>query len=138
MIRIAKTIVDSGKLENYGTPPARAFLEKWSKEKYKRAPCGNDPSSQPLLPGGPGTSLPDGRSRRMLVFIDRVLPLLTRTGCNAGACHGAAAGRGALHLSLFGSDPATTIIRWCINLKVAEFTVSSRQEPAAAQAERVN
>ncbi len=33
LIRIAKTIVDSGKLENYGTPPARAFLEKWSKEK---------------------------------------------------------------------------------------------------------
>ncbi len=39
-------------------------------------------------------------------FHRQVLPLLTRTGCNAGACHGAAAGRGALHLSLFGSDPS--------------------------------
>lgn len=31
--RIAKTIVDNGKVSNYGTPPAQEFLEKWSKEK---------------------------------------------------------------------------------------------------------
>ncbi|MFN4906032.1 MAG: hypothetical protein ACK5LQ_12435, partial [Planctomycetota bacterium] len=34
-----------------------------------------------------------------------VLPLLTKHGCNSGACHGAAAGRGQLFLSLWGSDP---------------------------------
>lgn len=34
-----------------------------------------------------------------------ILPLLTRQGCNSGACHGAAAGRGGLRLSLFASDP---------------------------------
>ncbi len=38
-------------------------------------------------------------------FDSQVLPVLTHAGCNAGACHGAAAGRGGLHLSLFGSDP---------------------------------
>jgi len=38
-------------------------------------------------------------------FQRHIAPLLTRAGCNAGACHGAAAGRGGLHLSLFGSDP---------------------------------
>jgi len=38
-------------------------------------------------------------------FDSQVLPLLTHAGCNAGACHGAAAGRGGFHLSLFGSDP---------------------------------
>ncbi len=32
LIRIAKTIADSGKLSNYGTQPAQAFLEKWSKQ----------------------------------------------------------------------------------------------------------
>ena len=35
-----------------------------------------------------------------------MLPVLTRAGCNAGACHGAAAGRGGFKLSLFGGDPA--------------------------------
>src|SRR5687768_14535925 len=39
-------------------------------------------------------------------FDTEVVPVLTRAGCNAGACHGAAAGRGGLRLSLWGSDPA--------------------------------
>jgi hypothetical protein len=39
-------------------------------------------------------------------FDTDVLPVLTRAGCNAGACHGAAAGRGGFRLSLFGGDPA--------------------------------
>jgi len=38
-------------------------------------------------------------------FDTEILPILTKVGCNAGACHGAAAGRGGMHLSLFGSDP---------------------------------
>ncbi|MEW4486785.1 DUF1553 domain-containing protein [Thalassoglobus sp. JC818] len=38
-------------------------------------------------------------------FDTEIVPVLTRFGCNSGACHGAAAGRGELHLSLFGSDP---------------------------------
>ncbi len=39
-------------------------------------------------------------------FDTQVVPLLTKAGCNAAACHGAAAGRGGLKLSLFGGDPA--------------------------------
>ena len=39
-------------------------------------------------------------------FDTDVLSVLTRAGCNAGACHGAAAGRGGFKLSLFGGDPA--------------------------------
>jgi len=38
-------------------------------------------------------------------FDSEIVPILTHAGCNAGACHGAAAGRGGFHLSLFGSDP---------------------------------
>ncbi|MFN7733259.1 MAG: hypothetical protein ACK5OB_15290, partial [Pirellula sp.] len=38
-------------------------------------------------------------------FEEEILPILTRRGCNSGSCHGAAAGRGFLHLSLFGSNP---------------------------------
>ena len=39
-------------------------------------------------------------------FAKGVLPILTQAGCNTGACHGAAAGRGYLALSLFGSRPS--------------------------------
>jgi hypothetical protein len=38
-------------------------------------------------------------------FQTDVLPILTRSGCNAGACHGAASGQGGFRLSLFGYDP---------------------------------
>ncbi|WP_145275635.1 hypothetical protein [Tautonia plasticadhaerens] len=33
------------------------------------------------------------------------MPVFTLFGCNAGSCHGAAAGRGGFKLSLYGGDP---------------------------------
>ncbi len=39
-------------------------------------------------------------------FDTEIVPVLTKAGCNAGACHGAAAGRGGFRLSLLGGDPA--------------------------------
>ncbi|MEO1530334.1 MAG: DUF1549 domain-containing protein [Planctomycetota bacterium] len=47
-------------------------------------------------------------------FANDVIPLLTKNGCNAGACHGAAIGRGGFKLSLYGGDPQadhTSIVR---------------------------
>ena len=38
-------------------------------------------------------------------FATEIIPVLTRAGCNSGACHGATAGRGGFHLSLLGADP---------------------------------
>ncbi|WP_406700469.1 DUF1549 and DUF1553 domain-containing protein [Singulisphaera sp. Ch08] len=38
-------------------------------------------------------------------FATRVIPVLTKAGCNAGSCHGAALGRGGFRLSLLGYDP---------------------------------
>ncbi len=38
-------------------------------------------------------------------FRHAVEPVLTRTGCNSGACHGALAGKGGFKLSLRGYDP---------------------------------
>src|SRR5437588_369906 len=38
-------------------------------------------------------------------FISDVVPVLTRAGCNTGACHGAGSGKGGFKLSLFGYDP---------------------------------
>ena len=34
-----------------------------------------------------------------------VLPILAKSGCNSGGCHGALAGKGGFRLSLFGYDP---------------------------------
>jgi hypothetical protein len=42
----------------------------------------------------------------LVSFTREIVPLLTRAGCNQGACHGAALGRGGFRLSLRGFDPA--------------------------------
>jgi hypothetical protein len=61
----------------------------------------------------------DGRTAKVLVKVEKsnesfepsfrnhVIPLLTRIGCNSGACHGALAGKGGFKLSLRGYDPTT-------------------------------
>jgi len=41
---------------------------------------------------------------RPIDFDTEVMPVLTRQGCNAGSCHGAAIGRGGFKLSLLGSN----------------------------------
>ncbi len=38
-------------------------------------------------------------------FTKDVMPVLTRSGCNTGSCHGAASGKDGFRLSLFGFDP---------------------------------
>jgi len=38
-------------------------------------------------------------------FQSDIIPVLTKMGCNAGSCHGSAAGRGGFKLSLYGSQP---------------------------------
>ena len=39
-------------------------------------------------------------------FEKDVMPVLTRSGCNTGSCHGAARGKDGFRVSLFGFDPA--------------------------------
>src|SRR5207249_9373124 len=57
-----------------------------------------------------------GTARRVVPrFLTDVLPVLTKSGCNQGACHGAAAGKGGFKLSLLGYDPDSdylAITRW--------------------------
>src|SRR5262249_20758592 len=38
-------------------------------------------------------------------FLSDVMPVLTKAGCNLGACHGAGSGKGGFKLSLLGYDP---------------------------------
>ncbi len=77
--------------------------------------CCAQPS--PGLPGGSSndeTTAPRSVSSNIQLqkrhdnihFDTDIIPILTRAGCNSGACHGAAAGRAGFKLSLFGSDPS--------------------------------
>ena len=43
-------------------------------------------------------------------FENDLIPIFTKFGCNAGACHGSAAGRGEFKLSLFGGNPKSDYI----------------------------
>ena len=52
-----------------------------------------------------GTSL-----RPPVSFANEVIPTLTRTGCNAGSCHGAAAGKNGFRLTLFGYDKSKDFV----------------------------
>ena len=48
----------------------------------------------------------DAVSERPISFTHDVMPVMMRSGCNTGACHGAARGKDGFHLSLFSSFPA--------------------------------
>ncbi len=47
----------------------------------------------------------DSQRPRPVTLERDVLPVLTRAGCNAGACHGKQRGQGGFQLSLLGFDP---------------------------------
>lgn len=48
----------------------------------------------------------DAKAQPPVSFRNDVIPVLTRAGCNGGACHGAAVGKNGFGLTLFGYDPA--------------------------------
>ena len=54
------------------------------------------------LIGSPGVR---AEERSSVTFERDVEPILTRAGCNAGACHGKARGQNGFALSLLGFDP---------------------------------
>jgi hypothetical protein len=54
---------------------------------------------------GAPVRLPGGAELREVDFERHVAPLLGRSGCSAGACHGSFQGKGGLRLSLFGHSP---------------------------------
>jgi hypothetical protein len=72
--------------------------------------------------GSVGTAKPDEVS-----FRNHVIPTLTRAGCNAGACHGALAGKGGMKLSLRGFDPDTD---WFVLTRQARARRTDLTKPA--------
>ncbi len=64
-------------------------------------------------------------------FRNHVIPTLTRSGCNAGACHGALAGKGGFKLSLRGYDPETD---WFVTTRQALGRRVDLSKPASSLA----
>lgn len=54
---------------------------------------------------GAEVQVKDSGVRFVWSFRNHVLPVMTKTGCNSGACHGAAAGKNGFKLTLRGYDP---------------------------------
>lgn len=69
-------------------------------------------SAQPVLAqpaNAPATiplERPETRASSPIDFTRDVIPVLTKSSCNSGACHGSFQGRGGLRLSLLGFDPS--------------------------------
>lgn len=70
------------------------------------APRANTPDASPRpVPSHASTRAP-AASIAPISFRNQVIPVLTKAGCNSGACHGAAAGKNGFGLTLRGYDPA--------------------------------
>lgn len=74
------------------------------------AAAGDGTATLTVQAGGKSATVPvsvrNARAERPVSFVREVVPVLTKTGCNQGACHGAQHGRGGFKLSLLGFDPA--------------------------------
>jgi hypothetical protein len=72
-------------------------------------PLANGRTTVLIRAGGQAASVPvqvrNATAETPVDFSREVVPLLTKAGCNQGACHGAQMGRGGFRLSLLGYDP---------------------------------
>ena len=86
--------------DRYGTPYARKVGQEFLDQIEDAMSFGNARILPLLL-----VSVSTVAAAEHISFPTRILPMLTKAGCNAGACHGAAVGAGGLKLSLLGYDP---------------------------------
>jgi hypothetical protein len=72
-----------------------------------RCALGVGPFIVSLLVGVPSLSAQEAArdAERPLNFENRILPILSKLGCNSGGCHGKAEGQNGFKLSVFGFDP---------------------------------
>ncbi|MHC4399228.1 MAG: DUF1549 domain-containing protein, partial [Planctomycetota bacterium] len=71
--------------------------------------------------------LPEGPGGDSAYFVQDVMPLLSKLGCNASKCHGAGRGKGGFRLSMFGAEPQLdyqALAKWAEGRRI------NRVEPA--------
>ena len=64
-----------------------------------------DPVTQQKFSASAKTVVKGFAVERELHFVNDIEPILTKTGCNAGGCHGKASGQNGFRLSLFAFEP---------------------------------
>ncbi len=72
-------------------------------------PVGDGKTTLNISAGGATKTIPitvaKTKAETPVSFTGEIEPILSKAGCNSGACHGAQLGRGGFKLSLFGFDP---------------------------------
>ena len=72
-------------------------------------PVGDGETTLTVQAGGKSATVPvkvqRAKADLLVDFSREIVPLLTKAGCNQGACHGSQHGRGGFKLSLLGFDP---------------------------------
>ena len=69
------------------------------------------------------------KAPRQVSFRNEIVPVLTKLGCNQGACHGSQHGKGGFKLSLLGFEPESD---YTSIVKSAEQRRSRRLPPRRA------
>ena len=64
-----------------------------------------DPVSSQKISASAKATVQNFAVERELHFVNDIEPILTKTGCNAGGCHGKASGQNGFKLSLFAFEP---------------------------------
>ena len=64
-----------------------------------------DPVTKQKVSGTAQTKVQGFAVERELHFVNDIEPILTKTGCNTGGCHGKASGQNGFRLSLFAFEP---------------------------------
>ncbi len=64
-----------------------------------------DPVSKKKIGASAKATVKNFAVERELHFVNDIEPILTKSGCNAGGCHGKASGQNGFRLSLFGFEP---------------------------------
>ncbi|MDV6033690.1 MAG: DUF1553 domain-containing protein [Phycisphaera sp. RhM] len=70
----------------------------------------------------------NSQTKPPISFTKDVMPVLTRSGCNTGSCHGAARGKDGFRMSLFGFDPDGDYLRITREIGVRRINLAIPEE----------
>lgn len=96
-----RAILDADTDRRIHLPRAKTQMRKEIRNEQKQAQRRNASWTVPLRSGMPAAP----SSVKRISFLNDIEPILTRAGCNQGACHGSQFGKGGFKLSLAAYDP---------------------------------
>jgi Protein of unknown function (DUF1549)/Protein of unknown function (DUF1553) len=82
-----------------------AFVVALTAGVHAQSPSRGLPAMRPVAAHAATPTARASSALSTISFRNQVIPVLTKMGCNSGACHGAAAGKNGFALTLRGYDP---------------------------------